>query len=37
MGIVKDLLDRMRVDEDAFAKWIRSERRQHLAAPALSL
>ena len=37
LDLVKDLLMKLRDDEDAFTKWIRSERRLELAAPALSL
>ena len=37
LDLVKDLLKKLRDDEDAFTKWIRSERRLHLCAPALSL
>ena len=37
LGIVKDLLEKLRDDDEAFTKWIRSERRLHLCAPALRL
>ena len=37
LDIVQDLLQQLRDDEDAFANWMRRERRQTLRAPALRL
>ena len=37
LKIVKDLLSKLREDEDALATWMRRERRQFLCAPALRL
>ena len=37
LGIVKDLVSKLREDEDALAKWMRRERRKYLTAPALCL
>ena len=37
IDIVKDLVSRLRADEDALATWMRRERRLYLSAPALCI